>query len=57
MHTYIADRNNQVANLFGKKEKIALNTAVGGLFFQDRNSANYADAALMQVDWVSVYNR
>jgi beta-glucanase (GH16 family) len=57
MHTYIADRNNQVANLFGKKEKIALNTAVGGLFFQDRNSANYADAALMQVDWVRVYNR
>jgi len=57
MHTYIADRNNQVANLFGKKEKIALNTAVGGLFFQDRNSANYEDSALMEVDWVRVYNR
>ncbi len=57
MHTYIADRNNQVANLFGKKEKIVLNTAVGGLFFQDRNSANYEDSALMEVDWVRVYKR
>ena len=57
MHTYIANRDNQIANLFGKKEKITLNTAVGGLFFQDRNSANYADAALMEVDWVRVYKR
>lgn len=57
MHTYIANRDNQVANLFGKKEKIVLNTAVGGLFFQDRNSANYANVALMEVDWVRVYKR
>ena len=57
MHTYEANRENQVANLFGKKEKIALNTAVGGLFFQDRNSANYVDSALMEVDWVRVYSR
>jgi len=57
MHTYVANRDNQVANLFGKKEKLVLNTAVGGLFFQDRNSANYANNALMQVDWVRVYSR
>ena len=57
MHTYVANRDNQVANLFGKKEKIVLNTAVGGLFFQDRNSANYANEALMEVDWLRVYKR
>lgn len=57
LHTYTASRTNNIENLFGKKEKVTLNTAVGGLFFTDRNSANYADAGLMEVDWVRVYRR
>jgi beta-glucanase (GH16 family) len=57
IHTYTANRDNNIANLFGKKEKLVLNVAVGGLFFSDRNSANYTDNAQMQVDWVRVYKR
>ncbi|WP_235298201.1 glycoside hydrolase family 16 protein [Portibacter marinus] len=57
LHTYVANRDNNIASIFGKKEKVVLNTAVGGLFFQDRNSANYADNAQMEIDWVRVYNR
>jgi len=56
-HTYTADSGNNISNLFGKKQKIVLNTAVGGWFFTDTNSANFADSAVMEVDWVRVYSR
>ena len=36
---------------------IAIGTAVGGVFFEDRNSANYAGGAIMEVDWVRVYKK
>ena len=57
LHTYEANDKNNIANLFGKKQKVVLNVAVGGLFFSDRNSDNYADSASMEVDWVRVYKR
>ena len=57
MHTYTTNTSNNIANMLGKKQKIVLNTAVGGLFFTDRNSANYTDASRMEVDWVRVYKR
>ncbi len=57
LHTYTANRDNNISSLFGKKEKVVLNNAVGGLFFSDSNSANYADNAIMEVDWVRVYKR
>ncbi|SFR52192.1 Glycosyl hydrolases family 16 [Robiginitalea myxolifaciens] len=57
IHTYRANGSNNISRFFGRKQKIVLNTAVGGLFFEDRNSANYADSATMLVDWVRVYRR
>ena len=57
VHTYIANTDNNVANMFGKEQKIVLNTAVGGWFIPDDNSDNYADSGEMQVDWVRVYKR
>jgi len=57
LHTYNANSGNNIANMFGKTQKVVLNTAVGGWFFSDQNSANYADNSLMEVDWVRVYKR
>lgn len=57
LHTYNANSGNNIANMFGKSQKVVLNTAVGGWFFQDQNSANYADSSVMEVDWVRVYKR
>jgi len=57
IHTYTANTNNNINALFGKKQKVVINTAVGGLFFTDRNPDNYADNATMQVDWIRVYKR
>ena len=57
LHSYQASATNNVRNMFGKKQKVVLNTAVGGVFFEDRNSANYADGAVMEVDWVRVYKK
>ena len=57
IHSYRANGSNNISRFFGRRQKVVLNTAVGGLFFQDRNSANYADSATMQVDWVRVYKR
>lgn len=57
LHHYTANSGNNIANMLGKKQKVVLNTAVGGWFFQDQNSANYADSSQMEVDWVRVYKR
>ncbi|NKI32977.1 glycoside hydrolase family 16 protein [Croceivirga thetidis] len=57
LHTYQANQENYVAEFFDKKQKVVLNIAVGGWFFEDQNSANYADSAIMQVDWVRVFSR
>lgn len=54
---YNANSGNNIANMLGKKQKVVLNTAVGGWFFTDQNSANYADNSQMEVDWVRVYKR
>ncbi len=57
IHTYTANESNNIAHFFGKKHKVVFNTAVGGSFFKDRNSANYVDGSVMEVDWVRVYRR
>jgi len=57
LHEYIADEKNFVTSFFGKKEQIVINAAVGGIFFQGIDPADFADSATMQVDWVRVYKR
>ena len=57
IHTYTASDSNNIEHFFGKKHKVVLNTAVGGIFFDDRNSQNYVDNSVMEVDWVKVYKR
>lgn len=57
IHTYKANTDNNVAELFGKKQKIVFNTAVGGWFFEDRDSTNYADSSRMEIDWLRVYKK
>lgn len=57
LHRYISNRKNNIDKFFECTQKIVLNTAVGGWFFEDRNSANYADSSTMEVDWVRVYKR
>lgn len=57
LHSYQANSNNNIDKLFGKKQKIVFNTAVGGWFFQDKNSSNFADSSIMEVDWLRVYKR
>ena len=57
LYTYQANNNNNINNLFDKKQKLVLNAAVGGVFFIDQNSNNYADSSTMEIDWVKVYKR
>ncbi len=57
LQSYHASDNNNIDKLFGKKQKIVLNTAVGGWYFKDDESANYADSSMMEVDWVRVYKK
>ena len=57
LHTYIADSKNFVAELFGKKQQIALNLAVGGVFFEGISQNQFVSSATMQVDWVRVYKK
>lgn len=57
LHTYNANSTNYIDKLFGKKQHIVLNVAVGGWFFTDTNDANFADSGVMKVDWVKVYKR
>lgn len=57
IHTYTANDSNNIKHFFGQKHKVVLNTAVGGTFFKDRNSNNYVDSSVMEVDWVRIYKR
>jgi len=57
IYTYTANDSNNINHFFSKKHKVVLNTAVGGLFFEDRDSNTYADNSVMEVDWVRVYKR
>lgn len=57
LHTYNADSKNFVAELFGNKQQIVLNLAVGGGFFEGINSNTFVNASSMQIDWVKVYKR
>ncbi|MES2647731.1 MAG: glycoside hydrolase family 16 protein [Bacteroidota bacterium] len=43
-----------VPNLFGKKERITLNLAVGGLFFSNLDP-NQIVTGTMEIDWVKVF--
>lgn len=45
-----------VPNLFGKKEKITLNLAVGGNFFFNLNPASIVTGT-MEIDWVKVFKK
>lgn len=55
---YEATSFNYISELADKKQKITLNTAVGGLFFPaGTDSATFVDKATMQIDWVMVYKR
>ncbi len=57
IHTYTANDSNNIKHFFGKKHKVVLNTAVGGTFFKDRDSGNYVDRSVMEIDWIRVYKR
>jgi beta-glucanase (GH16 family) len=57
LHKYAANSLNFIASLFGQKQQIVLNTAVGGFFFPDNSSSTFANNSEMQVDWVRVYKR
>ena len=43
-----------VSNLFGKKEKVVLNLAAGGLFFANLDPSQIQPGTL-QVDWVKIF--
>lgn len=58
LHTYEANKKNNIAQMARKQQKVVFNTAVGGWFIGDNiDSAQFADSATMEVDWVQVYKR
>lgn len=57
LHLYNANNENFIRQLFGKKQQVVVNCAVGGFFFPNANSSTFADTSTMQVDWVRVYKR
>ncbi|WP_394748226.1 glycoside hydrolase family 16 protein [Spongiimicrobium salis] len=57
LHLYNANARNFITNLFGRKQMVVLNNAVGGVFFPNTDPSTYVDTATMQVDWVRVYKR
>ena len=58
LHTYEANKKNNIAQMAGKLQKVVFNTAVGGWFIGDNiDSAQFADSATMEVDWVRVFKR
>lgn len=57
IHTYEANADNNVSQMFNKQQKIVFNTAVGGWFTPEQNSENYADNATMEIDWLKVYRK
>ncbi|GAA4470715.1 hypothetical protein GCM10023189_59860 [Nibrella saemangeumensis] len=46
-----------IPNLFGKKQRITLNIAVGGLYFNNLATSDIANQGIMEVDWVRVYTK
>jgi beta-glucanase (GH16 family) len=50
----IKTTGNYIPQLFGKEQKIVLNLAVGGLFFNNLDPAT-VQPGTMQVDWVKVF--
>jgi len=57
LHKYNANARNFITQLFGKKQQIVLNTAVGGVFFPNTAPSAFVDSSTMEVDWVRVYKR
>ena len=57
LHKYAANSLNYITSLFGKKQQVVLNTAVGGFFFPNSLSSAFIDSSQMQVDWVRIYKR
>lgn len=57
LHRYTANPLNYIATIFGQKQQIVLNTAVGGFFFPNTSPSTFVDISEMQVDWVRVYKR
>lgn len=57
LHKYTANAQNYIASIFGNKQQIVLNTAVGGFFFPSSSSTSFVDTSQMQIDWVRVYKR
>lgn len=58
LHTFEANKKNNIAQMAGKQQKVVFNTAVGGWFIGDNiDSAQFADSSTMEVDWVRVYKR
>ena len=57
LHRYNASPLNFIASLFGQKQQLVLNTAVGGFFFPNSSPTTFVDTSEMQVDWVRVYKR
>ena len=57
LHKYQASPLNYIATLFGLKQQLVLNTAVGGFFFPNSSPSSFVDNSQMQVDWVRVYKR
>lgn len=57
LHKFQANPLNYINSLFGLKQQIVLNTAVGGHFFPNSSPSSFVDSSEMQVDWVRVYKR
>jgi len=57
LRTYGVNEFKYVDDLFNKREKIVLNLAVGGDFFQNLNEGQIPDESFMVVDWVKVFKR
>jgi hypothetical protein len=50
----IKTTGNYIPQLFGKEQRITLNLAVGGLFFQNLDPATI-EPGEFQIDWVKVF--
>jgi len=59
IHTHSSSNSQFVTNLFNKNEKIVLNLAVGGVFFNGMNInvADIPDKSYLVVDWVKVFKQ
>ena len=57
LRTYGVNEFQYVDDMFNKQQKIVLNLAVGGDFFQNLNTNAIPDESFLIVDWVKVYKR